>query len=163
MLLQHAGNIDISSLDQLQKFACAWQKQLQLPAVFLLHGDLGAGKTEFVRQLAVCYGIEKKQVQSPTFNLMHSYVCEQAVLFHLDLYRLQENEQGLDFDFFTLAQEQQKPFFILVEWAQKIPIDWFLFSKQVYSFFFTITSDTIDLSQQLFVYKRSLQWNIHKK
>lgn len=160
MSLEHKGKIDISSLEQLQNFACTWQKQLQLPAVLLLHGDLGAGKTEFVRQLANCYGVQER-VQSPTFNLMHSYVCEQAILFHLDLYRLHDHEQGLDFDFFSLAQ--QKPFLVLVEWAQKVHINWFLFSKEVYSFFFTITSDAVDLSKEMFAYKRTLEWKTNKE
>lgn len=158
---------DINSLEKLSAFTAKFYEQLTFPAVVLLNGQLGAGKTEFVRQLAACCSVQEK-VQSPTFNLMNQYkgknkTGQELVIFHLDFYRLSENESGIDFDFYDLANG--KDFLILTEWPQKIALDWFLFSKQVYQFFFTVT-DALKNSENDFIltenwentWQRKLQW-----
>ena len=61
---------------------------LQPGAVLLLSGQLGAGKTAFVRGLAAGLGIDPEEVSSPTFTLVHEYRGGRLTLFHADLYRL---------------------------------------------------------------------------
>ncbi len=61
---------------------------LQAGAVVLLSGNLGAGKTAFVRGLAAGLGIDPGDVSSPTFTLVHEYRGGRLPLYHADLYRL---------------------------------------------------------------------------
>src|SRR6478735_2277402 len=69
-----------------------WGREAQHGLVIALSGDLGAGKTQLVRGLARGLGITAR-VHSPSFTLVNVYTGGRLTLFHLDLYRLETQEQ----------------------------------------------------------------------
>ena len=85
--------------------------------VIALDGDLGAGKTHFVKGIAAGLGCEG-DVTSPTFTLVHEYAGGRLPLFHFDFYRLESEDEtlriGLD-DYLGAGGV------IVIEWAGKFP------------------------------------------
>jgi tRNA threonylcarbamoyladenosine biosynthesis protein TsaE len=74
-------------------------ERLGAGAIVLLSGDLGTGKTAFVRGMAAGLGIDTAEVSSPTFTLIQEYRGGRVPLYHADLYRLssrEADELGLD-------------------------------------------------------------------
>jgi len=67
-------------------------RTLHSGAVLLLYGQLGAGKTAFVRGLALGLGALADDVSSPTFTIIQEYAGQTATLYHVDLYRLDSAE-----------------------------------------------------------------------
>ena len=76
------------SEDDTAKVARDLATELTAGAVILLSGNLGAGKTAFVRGLAAGLGVDPDEVSSPTFTLVHEYRGGRLTLYHADLYRL---------------------------------------------------------------------------
>jgi tRNA threonylcarbamoyladenosine biosynthesis protein TsaE len=85
--------------------------------VLLLTGDLGAGKTAFVRGLAQGLGIDPDDVTSPTFTLIHEYRGGRLVLYHVDLYRLSPREV----DDLGLDDLIEAGGIVAIEWADRWP------------------------------------------
>ena len=85
--------------------------------VLALDGDLGAGKTHFVKGIAAGLGCEG-DVTSPTFTLVHEYTGGRLPLFHFDFYRLDSEDEtlriGLD-DYLGAGGV------LVIEWAGKFP------------------------------------------
>ena len=86
-------NISQSPLET-EKLGEAWAKALTPGTVIGLNGPLGAGKTQLVRGLARGMGFAGR-IQSPTFTLINIYSTPCGPLYHLDLYRLESDEEVL--------------------------------------------------------------------
>ncbi|MFM8953702.1 MAG: tRNA (adenosine(37)-N6)-threonylcarbamoyltransferase complex ATPase subunit type 1 TsaE [Planctomycetaceae bacterium] len=72
----------------LPRLAAAVAAALPARAFVALHGDLGAGKTTFVKQVAAAVGIDPTEVVSPTFGLIHEHHGSDRRIVHADMYRL---------------------------------------------------------------------------
>lgn len=91
--------------------------------VVLLEGELGGGKTTFSQGFLSSLGVTKA-VTSPTFVIMKTYLIPNSEykVYHLDLYRLNQEWEVLDLGIMDLLQNPQN--IILIEWASKTPKLW---------------------------------------
>lgn len=83
----------------------------------VLTGDLGAGKTHFTKGFAAALGV-KEDVTSPTFAIVEEYEGTKLRLLHWDLYRLEEDWELEDVDWYGLTESGAVS---LVEWGDKFP------------------------------------------
>ena len=105
-----------ASEEETRAIAARLARDLTPGAVVLLSGDLGAGKTAFVRGLAEGLGLAASEVTSPTFTLVHEYRGGRLPLIHVDLYRLESAELaeiGLDDDLAAGGV-------VAVEWPERL-------------------------------------------
>jgi tRNA threonylcarbamoyladenosine biosynthesis protein TsaE len=84
--------------------------------VVLLFGDLGAGKTAFVRGLAEGLGLDHRDVTSPTFTLVQEYRGGRLPLVHADLYRLDDPREIDDLGLEEIGADAV----LAIEWAEKV-------------------------------------------
>lgn len=89
---------------------------VQPGATVLLYGDLGAGKTAFVRGLAAGLTIDPDEVSSPTFTIVQPY-RGRLTLQHVDLYRLEPGE----IEDLGLEELVEGDSVVAIEWAEKLP------------------------------------------
>ncbi len=82
--------------------------------VICLNGELGSGKTIFVKGFAHALGIEEN-ITSPTFNIVKEYKDGEAPLNHMDVYRLEDNASSFDFDDYFDGEA-----ITIIEWAELV-------------------------------------------
>jgi len=87
------------------------------PKLVVLRGELGAGKTTLVRGIAQALGAPMDDVSSPTFTLVQEYRGRKTRLFHLDLYRLEEEREIEGIGLWELVDQPDA--LVLVEWGDK--------------------------------------------
>ena len=105
------------SEEDTQKVARDLAATLNAGDVLLLSGDLGAGKTTFVRGLAEGLGIDPGEVSSPTFTLVHEYRGGRLTLYHADLYRLENTAT----DDLGLEEIGVQDGVLAIEWPDRLP------------------------------------------
>ena len=112
--------IDLSSEKQTKELADKFSKKLKPGNVVFLYGEMGVGKTTFVRylinQLQKDNKLEVTEVTSPTFTLLNEYQIHQIKINHYDLFRLKSVEEIKNLDLF----EENINTVTLVEWPQII-------------------------------------------
>lgn len=111
-------NSDLETQQLGKKFA----EQLSSGDVIFLHGDLGAGKTTFVKGIAQGLKIENLVV-SPTFTILRTYETKHDLikkLYHIDLYRLDENTSEKSMGIDEILNDNSSV--IVIEWPEKIKL-----------------------------------------
>ena len=100
-------------------FAIAFDLARRNPdaSLYYLHGDLGAGKTLFTKGIAAFHGTDEGQVTSPTFALVQRHSGGNRVLYHIDLYRIEDERELSELGIEELEEEGAV---LVVEWAEKL-------------------------------------------
>lgn len=106
--------ISINNLDELNHFANVLVRRLEPSDLILLNGDLGAGKTTLTQFIGKHLGV-KRNINSPTFNIIKSYKGSNLKLHHMDCYRLEDSDEDLGFDEYF-----QDEGITIIEWSQFI-------------------------------------------
>lgn len=102
---------------EMQARAEALARVLPPDCTLALHGDLGVGKTTFVKGLARGFGI-RESITSPTFTLFSIHKGTTRTLVHLDAYRLENDRQA---EALMLEDFLVSPWCLAVEWPERIP------------------------------------------
>ena len=108
------GTADTLTLEQLQARAAGLWPELPSAAVVWLTGELGVGKTTFVKALVRAGAGE--EARSPTYALVHEYDSPDGVLVHVDCYRLRDPDEAQDLDFPDLHRRCR---LLMVEWPER--------------------------------------------
>ena len=121
MLIATRGSkIDISKESSTAKFARKFSKVLKVGDVVLLHGEIGAGKTTFIRYLI--NSLEKKnkvkqgEITSPTFSILNEYEIKNITIRHYDLFRIKDSNEIKNIGIY----ENIHDFITFIEWPDKI-------------------------------------------
>jgi len=115
-----SDKIDLSSEKETEELASAFLKKIKPGYFIFLYGEIGVGKTTFIRYLINQFQklnkLEITEVTSPTFNLLNEYQINDFKINHYDLFRLKSTEEIKNLDLF----EDNKNTITLVEWPQII-------------------------------------------
>ena len=115
-----SDKIDLSSEKETEELASTFLKKIKPGCFIFLYGEIGVGKTTFIRYLINQFQklnkLEITEVTSPTFNLLNEYQINDFKINHYDLFRLKSTEEIKSLDLF----EDNKNIITLVEWPQII-------------------------------------------
>ena len=112
--------IDLSSEIQIEELALKFSKKIKAQDIIFLYGEIGVGKTTFVRYLINRLQKENNQIMtevtSPTFNILNEYQIKKIKINHYDLYRLKSEDELKDLNLFGDKLNS----ITLIEWPQII-------------------------------------------
>ena len=115
-----SDKIDLSSEKETEELASTFLKKIKPGCFIFLYGEIGVGKTTFIRYLINQFQklnkLEITEVTSPTFNLLNEYQINDFKINHYDLFRLKSTGEIKNLDLF----EDNKNTITLVEWPQII-------------------------------------------
>jgi tRNA threonylcarbamoyladenosine biosynthesis protein TsaE len=108
----------LKSLEDTKALAAELVPLLQSRQLIGLQGAMASGKTHFVKALAEALGLDSQNANSPTFAIHQQYENEKLILHHLDLFRLETEEEIESSGFWDLFYEDQV--IIAVEWIDRV-------------------------------------------
>ena len=114
------SKVDISSEKKLEEFSKKLSEKLKKGDIFFLYGEMGVGKTTFVKYLINDLQLRSRlkltEVTSPTFNIMNEYLIDGVIIKHYDLYRLKSPNELIDLNLFDETDNS----IMFIEWPQII-------------------------------------------
>ena len=113
-----SSRINISEEGKTKSIAEAFSRNIKLGDIILIHGELGVGKTTFIKYLINFLQRKNNQIiteiPSPTFNLINEYHIDKIVMQHYDLYRLNDERELDNLGIFENINDQ----ITLIEWPE---------------------------------------------
>ena len=110
----------LNSLEDTFNLSKKLGKLLSKGDIIFLYGEIGVGKTTFIRGLInnieIQRGMNESEILSPTFNIVFDYLIKELKIMHYDLYRLKNSKDINELGIFTEA----KDYIILIEWPELI-------------------------------------------
>lgn len=131
--------------NELRGVAEAYAAIVKRGDIVFLSGELGSGKTTFIKAVASAFNLDPRAVRSPTFTLINRYEAKEIVLFHLDCYRI-DAETLANIGYFDLPTEEA---IVFIEWPENV---FSAFRKVDWLFLFQIPEDTMTV-RDLRVYR----------
>ena len=115
-----SDRVDLSSEKKTEEFASKFLKKIKPGCSIFLYGEIGVGKTTFIRYLINKFQkinkLEITEVTSPTFNLLNEYQINEFKINHYDLFRLKSVEETKNLNLF----DDIKNTINLIEWPQMV-------------------------------------------
>ena len=108
-----------NSIEETFEIAKEIARKVSIPSVILLEGDLGAGKTHFVKGFAKALGYNDI-VNSPTFTIMNEYIGGKSPIYHFDMYRLSSMDEAVSLGFMQYFDLDELDGISLVEWPNNV-------------------------------------------
>lgn len=115
---QKSQELKSNSPDDTQQIARSFIEKINNSRIILLNGLLGAGKTTFVKGIALAMGVDLNQIKSPTYTYLRIYQGLNKKIIHFDLYRM----NNINVEFIEELQEylENTDNVIIIEWPEKI-------------------------------------------
>ncbi len=112
------NKINIQSLDTIHEAAKDFVRQMGDNTVFAFYGEMGAGKTTFIKEICKILGV-KDSITSPTFAIVNEYRSDETaeLIYHFDFYRVEKIEEVYDFgyeDYFYSGA------ICFIEWPERV-------------------------------------------
>ena len=120
LIATKSDKIDLSSEEKTQNLAIKFSKKLKLGDIVFLYGEIGVGKTTFIKYLINEFQKRNKlkitEITSPTFNLLNEYQIGKIKLNHYDLFRLKSPNEAENLNIF----DNKLNVITLIDWPQMI-------------------------------------------
>lgn len=108
--------IEINNLAGLQPAATALLEYAGEERIFIFEGEMGAGKTTFIKALAAAMGV-KEVVSSPTFSIVNEYDADGKVIYHFDFYRIKNLQEAYDIGYEEYFYSGD---YCFIEWPERV-------------------------------------------
>ncbi|RZK81720.1 MAG: tRNA (adenosine(37)-N6)-threonylcarbamoyltransferase complex ATPase subunit type 1 TsaE [Pedobacter sp.] len=108
--------IEVNGLSALGEAAKKLLKATPDSKIYLFYGDMGAGKTTFIKSICEELGVEDT-VSSPTFSIVNEYLVQEKSIYHFDFYRINSIREAFDLGYEEYFYSGN---ICLIEWPEKI-------------------------------------------
>jgi|SRR6476661_750915 len=112
--------LDVPNLQALPQAAKELIKYADQKKIFLFFGEMGAGKTTFIKAICEYLGVQD-HISSPTYSLVNEYHTDSGTIYHFDFYRLKSEAEAFDIG---LEEYLASGAICLIEWPEKIESLW---------------------------------------